>query len=437
VPDDVPANEWMLLGGGKISKSRTEEASAFHPSLLARLTPDLVRFYAALLAPENRDTELDWDEVETVRNEVLANQLGNLVQRTLVLARDRSGGRIPTPAGEGLTAAAEAVRRAHAEITELYASVRLKAALDRTLEEVRAANRAFHEARPWQAPPEERDRAVYASIWRIQALAVWLQPVLPFATAEIDRMLGYPAAAGPGEWDRALTPPPPGQPLGEVRPLFPREGTKAKPSTEPRGDASAPPSEGTPEVPLSVRAAVVRAATDHPSADKLLVLELDVGGGESATVVAGLRPYYAPTELAGRSIVYLANLEHRTIRKMTSQGMILAAEGPERPVPLTGPEGTVPGKFVDGGGPGSRTITHAEFAAVPLVVGRILAPASNGRSRVDVGHGTVEVPGAWPTGELVVVRRDRADGPTGSVLAFGPSAPVRPSEAVPPGTRIR
>jgi methionyl-tRNA synthetase len=432
VPDDVPANEWMLLGGGKISKSRTAEESAFHPSLLARLTPDLVRFYAALLAPENRDTELDWDEVETIRNEVLANQLGNLAQRTLVLARDRLGGRIPSPPPEALGPTGEAIRRAHGEITELYRAVRLKAALDRTLEEVRAANRAFHDARPWQAGPEERDRAVYASIWRIQALAVWLHPVLPFATAEIDRMLGYPAPVGPGSWDRALEPPPRGQALGEVRPLFPKEERTAGAGVTPTAEPGERPS-----VPLGARAAIVRTATAHPSADKLLVLELDVGEAERATVVAGLRPYYAPSALAGRSIVYLANLEPRTIRKMTSQGMILAAEGPERPVPLVGPSGTHPGTYVEGPGAGARSISHAEFTSVPLVVGRVAGPGNGGATQVDIGGATVEVPGAWTAGELVVVRLERPAGSKGSVLAFGPGAPVRPSEPVPPGTRIR
>ncbi len=433
VPDDVPANEWMLLGGGKISKSRTSEEAAFHPALLARLPPDVIRFYAALLAPENRDTELDWDEVETIRNEVLANQLGNLVQRTLVLARDRLGGRIPSPDPEVLDAVASAIRQAHAEITDLYSAVRLKAALDRTLEEVRAANRAFHEAQPWQAAPAERDRAIYASIWKIQALAVWLRPVLPFAAAEIDRMLGYAPSPGVGGWERAVQPPPGGQALGEIRPLFPRVETRP---TEGAAVTAGGPS-GSAPVPLAVRAATVRTAAEHPSADKLLVLELEVGAPGHATVVAGLRPYYAASALAGRSIVYLANLEPRTIRRMTSQGMILAAEGPERPIPLAGPSGTPPGRYVEGVGAEPRTITHAEFSSVPLLVGRVEGRAEGASSRVDVGGRSIDVPGTWEVGKLVVVRLDEPEGSRGAVLAFGPGAPVQPSEPVPPGTRIR
>jgi methionyl-tRNA synthetase len=436
VPDDVPANEWMLIGGGKISKSRSTEEEAFHPSLLARLPPDVIRFYAALLAPENHDTELDWDEVEKLREEVLANQLGNLVQRTLVLARDRGGGRIPSPpdapGSAGPPATRDEIAHAHEAITELYRGVRLKAALDRTLEEVRSANRRFHEARPWQATPAERERAVYDSIWRIQAISVWLHPVLPFAAAEIDRMLGYAGPLPAGGWARALEPPPPGQVLGEIRPLFPK-ATKGPAAEERPG-----PSEGSSgPVPLGARAAVVRAASDHPAAEKLLVLELDVGEASSRTVVAGLRPHYPPASLVGRSIVYLANLEPRTIRKMTSQGMLLAAEGADRPVPLTVPDRIAPGTYVDGRGPGDRTISHAEFTSVPLVVGRVTGQSPPGGSRVDLGDRSVAVDGSWKAGELVVVRLDAPGSERGVVLAFGPGRPVTTSGPVPPGAKIR
>ena len=97
VPYDVPANEWLLVGGGKVSKSRTSDAQAFFPALLEKYPPDVIRFYAALLAPQNRDTELAWGEFDQLWQDWLANQYGNLVQRTLVLTRERYNGRIPAP----------------------------------------------------------------------------------------------------------------------------------------------------------------------------------------------------------------------------------------------------------------------------------------------------------------------------------------------------
>ena len=114
LPYDVPANEWLLIEGGKISKSRSGDTEVFIPSLLAKYPPDVIRFYAALMAPQNHDTEFDWKEFHQVREDILANQYGNLVQRVLVLTRDqywgasrprqRDGSRKPRTGSERISA---------------------------------------------------------------------------------------------------------------------------------------------------------------------------------------------------------------------------------------------------------------------------------------------------------------------------------------------
>ena len=315
----MPANEWLLIEGKKVSKTRTEEADVFIPSLLAHYPPDVIRFYAALLAPQNHDTELDWDEFHQLREEILANQYGNLVQRTLVLARDRCGGKVRAPpegwsSGTATAGIGERLKSAHAKITEEDEKVHLKEALDLALEEAREANRKFHEARPWQAPEAERDRALYETLWRLKALATWLSPVLPFSSAEVFRMLGYGGPPGPGEWEVALTPVPVGQALGEVRPLFPR------PEAEPASAPEAPPTAEGGWPPLAVCAGIIRSVAVHPSADKLYVLEVDVGAKTPRTLVAGLRSSYPVEALKDRPVVLLTNLAQRTIRRITSAG---------------------------------------------------------------------------------------------------------------------
>jgi methionyl-tRNA synthetase len=438
LPYDVPANEWLLVEGRKVSKSRTADRSAFIPSLLERYAPDVIRFYAALLAPQNHDTELDWDEFHKLRDEVLANQYGNLVQRALVLTRERYGGKIPPPP-EGWRAGAssevaERLRSAHAQITQEYERVRLKEALDLALEEVREANRRFHDAKPWQAAEPDRSRAVYETLWRLKALATWLAPVLPFSSAEVFRMLGFAEAPGPGEWDGALEPPPSGQLLGEVRPLFPRpESGRYRPSTEPpapSGSGGAPP-------PLAARAGVIRSVTIHPTADKLYVIEVDVGETSPRTVVAGLRPSYTVEQLVGRRVLLLANLAPRTIRRMTSQGMILAAEHGDRAVLIAPPEPAGLGTFLNGRGPSDREISYEEFASTPLVVGQVTGPAPAGGSRVDLGGRTVTVPGDWATGVFGVVRLPGANAEEGEFLSFGPGQLAVPSETVRVGAKVR
>ncbi len=435
LPYDVPANEWLLAGGKKVSKSGTVEADAFIPALLANYPPDVIRFYAAVMAPQNHDTELDWDEFRKFREEVLANQYGNLVQRTLVLTRDRYAGKVPAPpdgwSAEGANGVAERLKGAHAKITEEYEKVHLKEALDLALEEVRESNRRFHEARPWQASESDRARILYETLWRLKALATWLAPVLPFSSTEVFRMLGYDGPPGPGEWDVALSPVPAGQSLGEVRPLFPR------PETERTSSPASPPAseEGWP--PLAACSGIIRSAAPHPSADKLYVLEVDIDAPSPRTVVAGIREYYTPEALTGRPVVLLTNLAPRTIRRITSQGMVLCAETEERAILLAPPDGTPPGTYLEHRSPSDRQISFEEFVATSLTIGCVTGPAGTDRVRVDVGGAEVELSGAWPTGSWVVVRRALGTSGRAELLAFGPGRGPRPSEPVPAGAKVR
>lgn len=437
LPYDVPANEWMTLGGEKVSKSRTEERQAFLPSLLERFPPDQIRFYAALHAPQNHDTELDWNEFQQVRDEILANQFGNLVQRSLAFVRDRYDGKIPTPP-EGWSAErpggiAARLSAAHDRITREYESVRLKEALDLTLEEVRATNRWFQAARPWALDGADRDRAVYEAVGAVRTLATWLAPVLPFSSGEVYRMLGFSDAPGPGDWDRALDPVPPGQPIAEVRPLFPR----SPPATPP--EAAQPPTSPVPAgpVPLAVCAGRIVSVEPHPSADRLYVLAVDVGEATPRTLVAGLRGSYTADALRDRRVVLLANLAPRTIRGVPSQGMVLAAELGSRAVILEPPDGVAPGEYVEGRSATDRTISHDEFSANALAVGTASGTPTGDATPFDVGGRTVGVRGRWPEGTWGIVRRPSEDAEAGELLEFGGGRAVRPSEPVPAGAKVR
>ncbi len=438
LPFDVPANEWLRIDGEKISKSRTGAIDVFIPSLLARYPADVIRFYAALLAPQNHDTEFDAAEFLQVKDEVLANQYGNLVQRTLVLVRERYGGRLPTPppgwdpqrpGGPG-----ERIRASHARLTEEYERVHLKEALDLALEEVREANRRFHEAHPWRAEATERALALYETVWQLKAIATWLAPVLPFSSAEVFRMIGQDGPPGPGAWDAVTEPPRPGEPLREIRPLFPKEEGPAPPPTGPTAPA---PVDASDLPPLAAKVGEIRSVTVHPAADKLYVLEIDVGETAPRTVVAGLRASYAPEELLSRRVVLLANLAPRTIRRMTSQGMVLAVDHEDRAVLLSPPDGVVPGTYLAGRGPDDRTISYEEFASAPLRIGRVTGPAPDGGRTVDLGDRSVTIPGDWEEGTLGVVRLAGGTDGAAEWLTFGPGLAPRPSANVPPGARVR
>jgi methionyl-tRNA synthetase len=436
LPYDVPSNEWMLIDGDKMSKSSTSDLSVFAPALLDRLAPDLIRFYVALLAPQNHDTEFQWEEFHSVSEEILSNQWGNLVQRTLVLIRTRLNHRIPAPppgwSPDDPQGVGARLRALHERITQEYEQVHLKEALDLALAEVRDANRRLHEAKPWQAPPADRDRALYEAVWKIRALAIWLAPVLPFSSAEVFRMLGEPT--GPADWELAREPPPPGRPLGELIPLFPRPNAPESPRAPP-APTVAPAAPPTP--PLGIVTGLIRRASVHPSADKLYVLEVDLGEPTARTIVAGLRGSYPREALEGRAVLVVANLAPRSLRGVPSQGMLLAADIEGRAVLLSPPRDLPPGTRREGSRPDDRTIQYEEFAATPFRVGEVVGSEGPESSQVSLGDRRVRVAGRWPPGVRVVVRLAGPEASEGEVLTLSGRTVVEVAPEVPLGATVR
>ena len=133
------------------------------------------------------------------------------------------------------------------------------------------------------------------------------------------------------------------------------DNTQAKPAQTPAALPAAIPAEtpsGKPIVQyedfakLDLRVARIVAAEAHPNADKLVVLKVDMGGGQERQILAGIRQWYAPEQLVGKSIVLVANLAPRKMRGLESNGMLLAAtvkEGDEyRDVVVITPDREVP-----------------------------------------------------------------------------------------------
>jgi methionyl-tRNA synthetase len=96
---------------------------------------------------------------------------------------------------------------------------------------------------------------------------------------------------------------------------------------------------------VELKIATVKSAEPHPNADKLMVLQVDVGG-EQRQIVAGIRTHYTPEELVGKQIVVVANLEPAKLRGLESQGMLLAASDDARVIILTPEKSVQPGSRV-------------------------------------------------------------------------------------------
>jgi methionyl-tRNA synthetase len=194
LPYDVPANEYLNLGGEQFSTSRGR-VIGFN-TVLEEFQPDAWRYVLTALAPETSDVEFTWqDFMDRVNNELVANW-GNLVNRMLGFAYKRFDGVIPAPGDldeidEQLLAD---VRAGFDSVGKLYDGVKLKAALIEVRRLSQRVNQYLNEKAPWlliKEDPAAAATAVNVALQAIDWLKVMWGPILPHASEQIHAMLGY------------------------------------------------------------------------------------------------------------------------------------------------------------------------------------------------------------------------------------------------------
>ncbi len=194
LPYDVPANEYLNLGGEQFSTSRGR-VIGFN-TVLEEFQPDAWRYVLTAVAPETSDVEFTWqDFMDRVNNELVANW-GNLVNRMLGFAYKRFDGQIPAPGpldevDEQLLAD---VRAGFESVGALYEGVKLKAALIEVRRLSQRVNQYLNEKAPWlliKEDPAAAATAVYVALQAIDWLKLMWGPILPYASEQIHAMLGY------------------------------------------------------------------------------------------------------------------------------------------------------------------------------------------------------------------------------------------------------
>jgi len=194
LPYDVPANEYLNLGGEQFSTSRGR-VIGFN-TVLREFEPDAWRYVLTALAPETSDVEFTWREfMERVNNELVANW-GNLVNRVLGFAYKRFEGRIPVPGALDETdiALLAEIRSGFESAGDLYNAVKLKAALTEVRRLSQRVNQYLNEKAPWQrikTDPAAAGTTVYVALQAIDWLKVLWAPILPQSSERIHSMLGY------------------------------------------------------------------------------------------------------------------------------------------------------------------------------------------------------------------------------------------------------
>ena len=211
----------------------------------------------------------------------------------------------------------------------------------------------FDQKQPWALV--KNDKEACGSVLHIclkiaKALSVFIAPYLPFSSDKIWNLLGEKGSINDKSWDAAFDDLKIGVTLEHPQPLFKKLDLKDIIETE-----------DDPFSKVDLRVAKVLDVKDHPEADKLYMLHIDLGKLGKRVIVAGMKPYYTPDEITGKYIVIVANLKPAKIRGVTSNGMLLAAEDNNGVVSLLNPGSSAPGSEVVIEGIAKKPASFLEF----------------------------------------------------------------------------
>lgn len=354
LPRQVFGHGWLLFDDDKMSKSKGNVVDPV--PLVARYGSDALRYYLLREIAFGADGNFTPELFITRLNADLANDLGNLLSRTVAMIEKYFAGQIPAP-GEATDFDASLLELAYTtkdQVEQAMDNLRPQVALEAIWQLVKRANKYIDETMPWVLAKEEAKRGQLATVLYnladvLRLTAILLQPFMPRTPQRIWEQLGL-VASQEAQWEQAV----PGrlaagQQVKKGEAIFPRldlkaelaaweeEGQKeeAKPLTPPLAE----------EVDIDyfskvdLRVVNVLAAERVPKADRLLKLQVALGP-ERRTIVAGIAQHYEPEELVGKQVVIVANLKPAKIRGIESQGMVLAASDekglavltPQRPV---------------------------------------------------------------------------------------------------------
>ena len=350
LPTNVPANEFLNLEGNKISTSRNH-AIWLHEYL--KEFPDKtdeLRYVINSILPETKDADFTWKDYQAKVNNELVAILGNFVNRVIILTHKYFNGKIPDGNLDSLPDFS-------AKITAALDQFNQRQGLEAFMEIARYGNKYLQDTAPWKLIKDDDNQQSVANciltcLHIVHQIGLFGQIFLPDTSHKILKNLNLKS------YEDKITI---GHNIGESKLLFEKveddviewQITKLNQNTptntisqEQINQPLKPMIQYDDFVKLDIRVATITAAEKVKKTDRLLHITLDIGT-EKREVVSGIAEHFAPEDIIGKQVTYLANLAPRTLKGIESNGMILMAENEDGSLRFVSPdEQTKPGSII-------------------------------------------------------------------------------------------